>query len=238
MWARLIALVACAACDTSLSEYPQIYSRPNDGPITCGMNIDNKNLVSVDAIGTGLDRAAVEGEIIHVYSHQPAGTIDESTIEEVVAAASDRGMPFVTYADLANGTATYGLAYSFDDRDIIGWHQLLPMFRYYGARVTFFISAFHALDENERRLLREIADAGHAIEYHSTFHLNAETVAAEMGVAGYIETDILPGLMHMREAGFDPHAFAYPFGARTAATDRAILEILPAIRASHFNCPR
>jgi hypothetical protein len=238
VWAWVIAILGCAACDTALSEYPQIYSRPNDGPITCGMNIDNKNLVSVDAIGTGLDRASVEGDIIHLYSHQPAGTVDESTIEEVVAAASDRGMPFVTYADIAAGTATYGLAYSFDDRDITGWHALLPMFRYYGARVTFFISSFHALDAAELALLREIAADGHAIEYHSTFHLHAENTLAELGADGYIAHDILPGLQQMRDAGFDPHVFAYPFGARTADTDRALLAVFPVLRASHFNCPR
>jgi hypothetical protein len=235
---RVLAILGCAACDISLSEFPQIYSRPNDGPITCGMNIDNKNLVSVDSIGTGLDRAAVEDHIIHLYSHQPAGTVDESTVEEVVAAASDRGMPFVTYADLADGTATYGLAYSFDDRDITGWHGLLPMFRYYGARVTFFISSFHALDATEVALLKEIAADGHAIEYHSTFHLHAADTLAELGPDGYLEHDILPGLAHLREAGFDPRVFAYPFGARNSETDRVLLTVFPVLRASHFNCPR
>ena len=234
----LLVVVVCGACDTSLNENDAIYSKPNDGPIVCGINVDNKNLVSVDSIGTGLDRASVELEIIHLYSHQPAGTVDESTVEEVVAAASDRGLPFVTYADMVDGTATYGLAYSFDDHDITGWHALLPMFRYYGARVTFFISAFWVLTEDEVALLREIAADGHAIEYHGTNHLNAETASAELGIDVYIADEIVLGLEQMRAAGFNPRAYAYPFGARTAETDRAILQVVPLIRGSDFNCPR
>lgn len=239
-WFRVTALAAvlAAGCDVSLNEFSQIYSKGNDGPITCGINIDNKNLISTDSIGTGFDRAAVEREIVHVYSHRPAGTVDESTVEEVVAAASDRDLPFVTYADIVDGTATFGLAYSFDDHDIRGWHALLPMFRYYGARVTFFISAFPTLDDEERRLLREIADAGHAIEYHSTFHWNAESAEAELGIEGYVEQDIVPALAEMREAGYNPRVFAYPFGARTSTTDAAILQHVPLLRGSHFNCPR
>jgi hypothetical protein len=233
--------VVCASCDTALSEISQIYSKPNDGPITCGINLDNKNAISVDSIGAGLDRASVDHQIIHLYSHRPAGTVDESTVEEVVAAASDRNLPFVTYRDLADGTATYGLAYSFDDHDIVGWHGLLPMFRYYDARVTFFISSFDAFispDPEMLRMLREIAAAGHAIEYHSTNHLSASSTAAELGAAAWVEMDILPGLASMRAAGFDPRVFAYPFGARSAETDAAVLEVFPLVRASDFNCPR
>jgi hypothetical protein len=234
----VIGVLACVGCDTSLNELSQIYSRPGDGRITCGINVDSKNLISVDSIGTGLDRASADREIIHIYSHRPAGTIDESFIEEVVASASDRDLPFVTYAEIVDGTASYGLAYSFDDRDIVGWHALLPLFRYYGARVTFFISAFHTIEAADMQLLRDIAADGHDIEYHSTFHSNAETAAAELGTQGYIENDILPDLAMMRDAGFNPRAFAYPYGARTSDTDRALLEIMPLLRGSHFNCPR
>ena len=239
MWVRLLVIGAtCAGCDVALSEISQIYSRPGDGPITCGINLDNKNLISVDSIGTGLDRASVDETIIHLYSHKPAGTVDESTVEEVVAAASDRGLPFVTYADLVDGTAEYGLAYSFDDRDIVGWHGLLPMFRYYDARVTFFISEFETIDPDTMVLLHEIAADGHAIEFHGALHRNAESTTAELGAQGWIDLDIVPGLDLMRAEGFNPRVYAYPYGARTAETDRAILEVLPLVRASHFSCPR
>ncbi len=237
MRAVILVAAACAGCDVTLSEIDNIYSRGADHPVLCGISIDNKNTVSADAISVGLDRATVDETILHLYSHKPSGTIDESTLEQVVAGAADRNMTFVTYADLADGTATQGLALSFDDHDVVGWNSLLPMFDLYGARVTFFISHYPTINDEERRLLRNLADAGHAIEYHSTAHQNAESYSAENGVAAYITDDILPGLAAMRAAGYNPRVFAYPFGARTAATDEAVLEHFPLVRASHFNCP-
>ncbi len=238
MWRVILVAMALAGCDVTLSEIDNIYSHGADQRVLCGVSIDNKNTVSADAIAVGLDRATVDETVLHLYSHKPNGTIDESTIEQVIAGAADRNMTFVTYADLADGTATQGLALSFDDHDLVGWNGLLPLFELYGARVTFFVSAFTFLDDDERLLLRNLASAGHAIEYHSTAHQDAETYSAENGLEAYITEDILPGLTAMRAAGYNPRVFAYPFGARTAATDEAVLEHFPLIRGSHFNCPR
>jgi peptidoglycan/xylan/chitin deacetylase (PgdA/CDA1 family) len=233
----ILGALSLAGCDVTLSEIDNVYSHGADHRVLCGISIDNKNTVSADAIAVGLDRANVDETILHLYSHKPEGTIDASTLEQVVAGAADRNMPFVTYADLADGTATQGLALSFDDHDVAGWNGLLPMFDLYGARVTFFISHYTTITDDDRALLRNLADAGHAIEYHSTAHLNAETYSSEHGVEGYITDDILPGLAAMRAGGYNPRVFAYPFGARTAATDDAVLEQFPLVRASHFNCP-
>lgn len=235
---RSLALIALLwGCDASLAEMDDIYSRGADRQILCGQSVDNKNLVSNDAIAAGLDRAQVDGAVIHLYSHRPAGTVDESTIELVVAGAADRDLPFVTYRDLVDGTGATGLALSFDDRDLAGWHLLRPLFDRYGARVTFFISQFSTLTEDELRMLRDLAADGHAIEYHSTNHLNAEEFAASNGVDRYIDEDILPDLQRMRAAGFDPTSFAYPFGARTPATDAAVLQHFRLARAIHYTCP-
>ena len=231
--------VALTGCDVALSELDQIYSRGADGPVVCGANIDNKNTISSDSISVGLDRAQVDGAVIHLYSHRPAGTVDESTIEQVVAGASDRDLPFVTYRDMALGSGPdRGLALSFDDRDIAGWHGLLPMFARYRARVTFFISQFHALTAEELDLLHAIADAGHSIDYHSTNHLNAQTFSQAKGIEAYLADEVMPDLAAMRVNGFDPLVFAYPFGSRNAELDAALAPHFRFLRASDFNCPR
>lgn len=237
MRAGILAVVALAGCASPLDEIDNIYSHGADHRVLCGIGIDDKYMVSTDAIAAGLDRATVDETILHLYAHKPNNSIDVSTIEQVVAGAADRGMPFVTYTDLADGTATYGLALSFDDHDVVGWNTLLPMFALYGARVTFFISHYTRINDEERRLLRNLADAGHAIEYHSTFHLSAESYTAEHGVEAYIAHDILPGLEAMRAAGYNPRVFAYPFSARTAAIDEAVLEHFALARGGYHNCP-
>lgn len=234
----LCCLAWCAGCDTALSQIDAIYSRPADGPVVCGLSVDNKNIVSPDSIAIGLDKAQAEEWVIHLYSHQPEGTVDESTIEEVVAGAADRDMPFVTYRELLAGEASYGLAFSFDDHDIRGWHALLPLFARYGAKVTFFISAYQTLDAEERSLLHELEAAGHAVEYHSTNHLDAAAYVSEHGAESYLADEILPGLTAMRADGFAPQVFAYPFGARSAASDEALRATFPLVRGSYFNCPR
>lgn len=231
--------VALTCCDVALGELDQIYSRGADSPVVCGANIDNKNAISTDSIAVGLDRAQTDGTVIHLYSHRPAGTVDESTIEQVVAGAADRDLPFVTYRDMALGTGPdRGLALSFDDRDIAGWYGLLPMFARYRARVTFFISQFHALSPEELDQLHAIAAAGHSIDYHSTNHLNAETFSRANGVEGYLTEDVMPDLAAMRANGFDPLVFAYPFGSRNAELDTALATHFRFLRASDFNCPR
>jgi hypothetical protein len=235
---RALVLVAFLwGCDASVSEMDNIYSKGADHAVLCGLSVDNKNVVSTDAIAAGLDRAQVDRTVLHLYTHRPAGTVDESTIELVLAGAADRDMDFVTYRDLVDGTKSEGLAFSFDDRDLAGWHALRPLFERYGAKVTFFISQYSTLDEEGVRMLRELGADGHAIEYHSTNHFNAEEFSGANGVERYVEEDILPDLQRMREAGFDPTSFAYPFGARTAATDAALLQHFKLLRAIRFTCP-
>lgn len=233
----LLGVCALCACDATIGEMDDIYSHGADHRILCSLSLDAKNLVSDDAISIGLDRAQVDDTVLHLYTHRPNGSVDESTIEQVIAGAADRAMDFVTYRELLDGAKTHGLALSFDDHDFAGWHDLRPMFDRYGAKVTFFVSAFHTLTDEEVGFARDLAADGHDIEYHSTNHLNAEEYSKANGVDAYIADEILPDLALIRAAGFDPHVFAYPFGARTPATDAALLQVFPLVRAIQYTCP-
>ncbi len=229
-----------AACDATLPQYDDVYSVGADHPVLCGYSVDDKNSVSIDALSAGLERARAQRQTVHLYAHKPSGTVQSSTIESVVAGASDRGLQYVTYRDLANGVVpTDGaLALSFDDHAVREWRAMLPMFAQYRARVTFFVSSFEFGSPEDRVMLHELAAAGHDIEYHSTNHFNAETYSNANGVERYVADDIEPGLAAMRAEGFDPIVFAYPFGARTAATDAALLRTFKLLRAIHYTCPQ
>jgi hypothetical protein len=224
-------------CASSLSEMDNIYSRGADRAVLCALSVDNKNVISTDAIAAALARAQVDGTVLHLYAHETGETVDESTIELLLAGAADRDLPFVTYRDLVDGTGTTGLALSFDGHNLANWHSLRPLFDRRGARVTFFISSFWVLTEDELRMLRELARDGHAIEYHSTNHGNAEELVASSGMERYLAEDIFPDLERMREAGFDPTSFAYPYGARTSAIDDALLQHFALLRAIRYTCP-
>lgn len=243
----LVAVVAVVAvvsgCATVLVDNDGIYSHGADGPVLCGLSVDDKTSVSGDALAAGLDRAQVEQQTLHLYTHRPMGTVDVSTIESVLAGAADRDLAFVTYRELldqadAGEPAGAGLAFSFDDRDLEGWHQLRPLFDRYRAKVTFFISAYHTFDELAKQQLRDLAADGHDIEYHSTNHLAADEYAAAHGIEAYLADDIAPDLALMRADGYEPTVFAYPFGARDGAVDAAVLEHFRAVRAISYTCPR
>lgn len=224
-------------CASSLSEMDNIYSRGADRAVVCAFSMDNKNVISTDSIAAGLARAQVEGTVLHVYAHETGETVDESTVELLLAGAADRELPFVTYRDLVDGVRTAGLALSFDGHNLVSWHSLRPLFDRHGARATFFISSFWVLTEDELRMLRELDGDGHAIEYHSTNHLDAEEFVASNGMERYLAEDIFPDLERMRAAGFDPTSFAYPYGARTSAIDDAMLQHFRMLRAIRFTCP-
>jgi peptidoglycan/xylan/chitin deacetylase (PgdA/CDA1 family) len=231
--------VLLAGCDVSASAIDNIFSDGFDQPVVCGLNLDDKNSVSTDAINASLDRAQLEGKVVHLYSHRANASVDLSTLETVLAGAADRGLATVTYRELVDGVRPgAALALSFDDAFIDTWVGLLPLFADYDAHVTFFISRYGELDAAGLAGLRQLADAGHAVEYHSTSHRNAKEVVAERGAAGYVDLDITPGLVAMQAGGYQPRVFAYPFGARDEATDVALRGQFPLLRASHFSCPR
>ncbi len=231
--AAIVLVTGCAPLDDS-----SIYSSGFE-PVLCGYNIDNKNEPGDDELAAALDRARTDRQILHLYGHSVPVTLDLARLETLFAGVADRGMAFVTYRDLVEGFADEpGLAFSFDDRDVVSWHALRPVFARYGARVTFFVTRFHAVNEQERAMLHELEADGHAIEYHSTEHLRAPDVVEGSGLGAYLETEIFPDLELMRGAGFDPIAYAYPSGARTAETDRALLDHFAVVRASDFHCPR
>jgi peptidoglycan/xylan/chitin deacetylase (PgdA/CDA1 family) len=216
----------------------EIYSRGADHYVLCGMSIDDKNSVSVDAIGAGLDRAQIDGTTLHLYAHQPTRTVEAATIEIVLASTADRGLGFATYRDLIDGEVPGSLALSFDDHDLVGWTALRPVFERYAARVTFFVSGFLDLDDEERAQLHQLAADGHDIQYHSTHHEHAAEYSAAHGVEAYLADDILPALEAMRADGFDPDVFAYPFGGRSAETDRALEPYFANLRAIRSSCPQ
>ncbi len=214
-----------------------IYSRGADRAVVCAYSVDNKNAISTDAIAAALARAKLDGTVLHLYAHETGETVDESTVELLFAGAADRGLPFVTYRDLVDGTGRTGLAFSFDGHNLVNWHSLRPLFERYGARVTFFISSFWLLTDEELGMLRVLAAEGHAVEYHSTNHLDAEKFVEANGIERYLAEDIFPDLERLREAGFDPTSFSHPYGARTAAIDDALLQHFRLLRALRFSCP-
>jgi peptidoglycan/xylan/chitin deacetylase (PgdA/CDA1 family) len=230
------ALTGLFACTKVMSDETDIYSR-GEHFVLCSESIDDKTHITGAQIADALARASADHTTVHFYTHNPGETVQLSTIEDVLATAWQRGLEFATYEQLSADVVPGSLALSFDDHSVASWTALRPLFDRYGARVTFFVSAYLDLTSGERAQLHQLSDDGHDIEYHSTNHLNAVDYVAAHGMNGYIADEILPALDAMRADGFPTTIFAYPFGARSAATDAALARYFTRLRAIRSRCP-
>ncbi len=230
-----LAAAVCSGCQVELDELDGIFYSGDHRAVHCAVNLDSSANTPLPSVDRALVRAAERGEVVELYAHNPGGTVPISVIEHVLANARDRGLAFVTYTDFARGEGTGpGLALSFDDTSVRAWSALRPLFRQYGARLTFFVSRYSALSDEERALLHELAADGHDIEPHTVNHLHAPRYVEDHGLAAYLRDEVQPSIDVLEADGYVVSAFAYPFGAHTHEIDDALRKRLPILRSVEF----
>ncbi len=244
-----LAVVGAAGCRDPLDEADSIFFDGDGRAVHCAMNLDKATGTEerLDNVRAGLDRARDTGEIIELFAHKPGDTVRWDHLEAVIAGAAERGLRFVTYAEMLDGALGPGIALSFDDSGIESWYQGREMFKRYGARATFFVTRYAAWRDEWKQMLRELASDGHSVEPHGRFHFDAPFYVEQHGVKAFLEDEVLPSIEPLRADGYTPTTYAYPFGARTPETDRAILRYLPRLRSLTYSfdgpligqpCPR
>jgi Polysaccharide deacetylase len=232
--ALLCPAVVLACSQPPLDEIDEVFHR-GERRVLCAAGLDDSSGNDLDSVQSGLERAAARGEILSLYAHRPGGTVPVDKIGAVLEAASALELEFVTFADLAAGAAPDGgLSLSFDDAHVDDWFDLREAFDRHGARVSFFLTRYDRLSAERRDKLRQLAADGHSIEAHGLRHQDAPLYVEENGLDAYMEEEALPSIEHLRADGFDPVAFAYPFGARTGELDDALLEHVQLLRSVTF----
>ena len=237
---------ALAACHEPLDEVDGAFYDGDHRLVHCAVDLDNKANSRVVNLEDALDRAVERGEVIELFAHNPGHTVAVEKIAYVLEAAAARHLAFVTYADFARGDAPApGIALSFDDTSVDAWVALRPLFQQYQARITFFVSRYQALGKAAHAGLKLLAADGHDIEAHSVLHLRAPDYVEQHGLAAYLHDEVEPSIAVLRADGYEVHAFAYPFGARTGELDEAIARRVPVLRSVSFSydlvqspCPR
>ena len=124
-----------------------------------------------------------------------------------------------------------GVAFTFDDNSVNEWYSQRSLFQKYNIHATFFISKPHFLDSMQIAQLKTLAADGHEIACHGYQHKNALNYQPE----DYINQEVKPALQKMRDLGFDPTAFAYPFGTSTSELDSIMLNYFKIIRKATYN---
>lgn len=112
------------------------------------------------------------------------------------------------------------------------WMNHIDVFDEYDAKATFYICRPDFLTEDEVLFLHEAQERGHEIAYHSTRHLNAMELVYFDGLSidEYIELEITPGLEYMHGLGFEPTAYAHPFGHHSREITEVILTMFTTVR--------
>jgi peptidoglycan/xylan/chitin deacetylase (PgdA/CDA1 family) len=227
--------LAAACSRPPLEEIDEVFHRWDGDRVLCAAGLDESAGNDMDSVRSGLERAAREGSVLSLYAHDPGRTVSLARIDEVLAAAEELGLDRVTTGDLAaGGPARAGLALSFDDAHVDDWFAMRGLLAAHGARVTFFVTRYDRQSAERRAELAQLAADGHAVEAHGLRHRNAPDYVEEHGLGAYLDEEALPSIDLLRADGFEPIAFAYPFGARTGELDRALLRRVRLVRSVTF----
>jgi len=179
--------------------------------------------------------ARAHHEIVLVHGHKPGPVLPVSSVEKMFELAAHERLPVIRYDEMATATEG-GLAFAIDDNAMDEWYALRPIFAHYGVHITFFVSRWdqqppQAIDE-----LLQLAADGHELEPHTVNHLEPLVYVKDHGLDAWLADEVDPSIDIMRQHGIEPSFFAYPFGERDAAMDRALLERVDAVRSSGHYC--
>jgi peptidoglycan/xylan/chitin deacetylase (PgdA/CDA1 family) len=213
----------------------EVYYRWDDRRVLCAVGLDTVSGNDVESVEHGLDRAAADGSVLMLFTHAPGRTMPVDKLEAVLAHADAIGLPALTFRDLVDGPPRAGYSISYDDSDVDAWYATRDLLARYDARVSLFLTRYDQLGDTERAELRELADLGHDVEAHTVRHLRAPDYVEEHGLRAYLDDEALPSIERLRDDGYDPVAFAYPFGARTSEIDAALLDHVQLLRSVSFS---
>ena len=116
-----------------------------------------------------------------------------------------------------------GIILSFDDcGNIPDWVKILPLFKKYNVKATFFINAPNRLTPQEKAGLKELLAAGHAIGSHGVNHADSVKYIEKQGSATFVAHEIAPADQALRSLGVTPVSLAWPNGYWNEATNQAI----------------
>jgi hypothetical protein len=229
------AALALAACrDGNYLSYEW-----NDRRVLCSEAVDDLTQPSQDILVEDEVRfAADERRVALFHAHKPGISISRAMIDRVLTLADRYGLEYITYSELEPGPRRAGIAFAFDDNSVDLWLGVRDLLEAHHARVTFFITRYASLTDEDHAGIATLAGDGHDIEPHSVSHLHAKAYVRDHGVDGYLNDEVLPSIDVLVAAGFPRGTtYAYPFGEHTSELDDAILQHIAKVRVSPGSCP-
>ena len=220
---RVLAFVLLAGC---VSPDPQVL---------CSEALDG---AGVDPTYWRLDDQLAHATGVKLFlGYVPGVQLKISTLERVLSEARDYRLPVIRYDQIAD-THEPAIAIAIDDNAIDDWYALRPLLAEYNAHLTFFVSRWYLQGPQQLDELMQLAADGNELEPHTVNHLQPLDYVAAHGLDAWLADEVDPSIQVMRDHGFEPKFFAYPFGARSDELDAAVLSRVQAVRATGSHCKR
>lgn len=180
-----------------------------------------------------MQRALDENIVAIYYGHNPPQLTSYETIEALLTMADERGLPLLTFADLASGGEPRpGILLSFDDSDVDAWFAMRDRLAAHHAHVSFMVTGFAEMTQDQHDKLHILYDDGHTMEAHGVHHIAADKYLVDHSIQQYLDEEIQPSIDVLRADGFAPVAYAHPGGTRTAELDEEIARRIRFVRST------
>lgn len=116
------------------------------------------------------------------------------------------------------------------DKPADTWYHLRDFLNQHHVKLTFYIEEYQKLHDSSINILKQMQSDGHEIAHHTSTHPHSTHYVMKYGMNQYLKHEIFAMTDSMRQDGFNPVTFAYPFGDCSAELDNNLLQ--------HFNSLR
>lgn len=127
-----------------------------------------------------------------------------------------------------------GVILSFDDAYVDEWYEADQVLKKYAWKASFNVCRIDSIGAPQLKKLHEMQKYGHEIAGHGYHHYNAVKFVQQNDITQYMEQEINPMLASMKKKSFAVTTFAYPYGERSDALDRALSSKFRIIRGRAF----
>jgi hypothetical protein len=229
------ALVVLAACHSD----DRLSYTWDDRRILCSEAVDDlSQTLDWSRVEAQLELAQQRGWVALVHAHKPGETISLDTIDKLLAKIDELGLAYIRFDELRpDGPRKAGIAWAFDDDDVAGWMSIKDKLDAHHARLTFFVTRWYQLTQDELADLAELNADGHDLEPHSWDHVQATAYVHAHSLDDYLNDEVLPSIQIMKDAGYTTTSFAFPFGSTTDPINKAVLRYVDRVRTTPGPCP-
>jgi hypothetical protein len=238
---RCLVLLLVAACGTDAmpAQPSDVYYRWDDRRVLCSVPIDDLTGVARNgsAEESRVKKASDEGWVTFAHAHIPGQTVSREALEQLFSLADQYHLDYVTFSELTGHDKRAALAFAFDDWSVDEWLSIRDILNEHHAKVTFFVAKWQTLTADELAGIAQLHADGHDIEPHSVHHVHALDFTEQHGTMDYVLHEVVPSIQAVRDAGYTPTSYAYPFGEHDAEIDGMVLQYIDRVRTTPGECP-